>query len=199
MPSNQLNEWQSDFGDAYTERNIVDWKVRLPAWREMIGSLELDHVVEVGCNRAHNLRAIAEIGNVNGNIIGIEPNPTAIAVGRTSSQLYSILRGDAFSLPFVDSYANLVFTAGVLIHISLKDLPRALDQIYRVSRRYILCAEYFAEVETAIEYRGKMDLLWKRDFRQHYLSRFPDLAVVSEGYWEHDSGFDRTHWWLFEK
>ncbi len=199
MSSDQLEKWESEFGDSYTQRNIIDWQVRLPAWREMIGGLQLHNVVEVGCNRGHNLRAIAELGIVQGNIIGIEPNTTAIELARSSSPHYSVLRGDAFQLPFIDRYADLVFTAGVLIHIKLEDLPRVLAEIERICSRYILCAEYFAEEETVIEYRGHADLLWKRNFKQHYLTAFPNLKIVREGYWEMDKGFDRTHWWLLEK
>lgn len=199
MATEQLKQWQSEFGDAYTARNAVDWQVRLPAWQTMIGDLQLQHVVEVGPNRGHNLRAIAELGCASGNIVGVEPNPTAIQIARASSPLFSVLQGSAFELPFVDGYADLIFTAGVLIHISPDDLPRALAQIQRVSRRYILCAEYFAETLTEIVYRGQHDLLWKRNFKQDYLDQFPDLAVVREGYWDADAGFDRTHWWLFEK
>jgi hypothetical protein len=87
----------------------------------------------------------------------------------------------------------------VLIHIAPDDLPRALAQIHRVSRRYILCAEYFAETLTEIVYRGQNDLLWKRNFKEDYLNQFADLAVIREGYWDVDAGFDRAHWWLFEK
>lgn len=199
MGNAQLDKWQSDFGDAYTERNNIDWGVRLPAWKEMLGGLELQNVIEVGCNRGHNLRAIAEIGSVSGNIVGIEPNATAIDIARRSSSLYSVLRGDAFQLPFIDQYADLVFTAGVLIHIKLENLASVLAEIYRTSARYILCAEYYADQETVIEYRGHSDLLWKRDFKQHYLATFSGLKVIREGYWEIDKGFDRTHWWLFEK
>ena len=94
---------------------------------------------------------------------------------------------------------DLVFTAGVLIHVALPDLPRALDEIHRAARRWVLAIEYFADTETSIPYRGRDDLLWKRDFRDHYRRRFADLALVGEGYLDAASGFDRCHWWLFEK
>jgi hypothetical protein len=68
-----------------------------------------------------------------------------------------------------------------------------------VSKRYILAIEYFAQEETAIHYRGHDNLLWKRDFPQHYRSQFPDLALIRSGCWGPEDGFDRTHWWLLEK
>ena len=199
LATEQLEHWQGEFGDAYTQRNTIDWQARLPAWQHMLDGLALEHVVEIGCNRAHNLRALAETGKIGGNIIGIEPNQRAIEMARRSSPTYSVLHGNAFQLPFVDGYADLVFTVGVLIHIAPVDLARALSEMYRVSRRYLLCAEYFAEDETVVEYRGHTNLLWKRDFRQSYLDQFPTLNVVKEGYWGEEYGFDRVTWWLFEK
>ncbi len=90
-------------------------------------------------------------------------------------------------------------TACVLIHVSLSDLPRALNEIYRVSSHYLLAIEYFAEEETVIHYRDHDDLLWKRDFLGHYQTQFPDLDLVRQGYWGPEDGFDRAHWWLLEK
>jgi ubiquinone/menaquinone biosynthesis C-methylase UbiE len=111
----------------------------------------------------------------------------------------AVLRGHAFDLPFEDGYFDLAFTAGVLIQIALADLPRALSEIHRVSGRFILAIEYFAERETAISYRGHEDLLWKRDFLKHYQMQFPALSLLRTGYWDREHGFDRTHWWLLEK
>ena len=111
----------------------------------------------------------------------------------------SLLSGNALALPFRDGLFDLVFTAGVLIHVGPTELPQAMAEVYRVSKRYVLAAEYYAETETPIEYRGSSELLWKRDFLGAYRSQFPDLQVVREGYWDMSVGFDRTHWWLLEK
>jgi len=197
--TDQLQQWQSEFGNDYTDRNQVDWSIRLNAWKTMLAGLSLNHVVEVGPNRGHNLRCLHEIGAVSGNLVGVEPNQTAIQYARAHYPQAAFLEGNAFSLPFVDGYADLVFTAGVLIHISRDDLPRALAEMHRVSSKYVLSIEYFAEEETTIPYRGHDNLLWKRDFKAHYLNQFPDLTVINEGYWESDNGFDRATWWLFAK
>jgi ubiquinone/menaquinone biosynthesis C-methylase UbiE len=71
----------------------------------------------------------------------------------------SIVEGNAFELPFNDNCFDLIFTSGVLIHIALTDLPRALSEIHRVINRYILAIEYFAEEETSIYYRGHNNAL----------------------------------------
>lgn len=194
----QLGEWQGKFGKAYTERNAVDWQERVDGWRTMLGGLELPRVLEVGCNRGHNLVALSHVLGGDVELVGIEPNPFALGIARSASPRVGALSGDIFDLPFKDGCFDLVFTAGVLIHIALPDLPKALAELHRVSRRYLLAAEYFAEQETVIDYRGHNDLLWKRDFLRHYQQQFPGLKLVRTGYLDHPC-WDRTTFWLLEK
>lgn len=193
----QLGEWQGEFGKAYTERNLVDWQERVDGWRTMVGSLEVRRILEVGCNRGHNLVALSHVFGEAVELVGVEPNPYALAIARSASPRVGALRGDIFDLPFKDGSFDLAFTAGVLIHIALADLPKAIAELHRVSRRYLLAAEYFAEQETVIEYRGHVDLLWKRDFLRHYQEQFPGLQLVRTGYLE--GSWDRTTFWLLEK
>lgn len=195
----QLQEWQGDFGKAYTDRNAVDYKVRMPAWRKMVEGISLARVLEVGSNRAHNLAALREILGPETELFGIEPNAYAVGVARKNYPDVTVMGGNAFDLPFKDGFFDLTFTAGVLIHIAPADLPKAMSEIVRVSRRYVLAAEYFSEREECIEYRGHSNLLWKRNFEQLYRSHAPSLKVVKNGYWSADDGFDRTHWWLLDK
>lgn len=192
----QLENWTEAFGDDYTERNVVDWHDRVAGFGEILNELPVGSVLEVGCNRGHNLRALAHL-LPDAKITGVEPNAQARNLAAIAG--CAILRGDAFDLPVADGAYELVFTAGVLIHVAPDDLSRALDEIHRAASRYVLAIEYFAETETVIPYRGRDDLLWKRNFAEHYRSRFADLQIVREGYLGADSGFDRCHWWLFEK
>jgi len=195
----QLLAWEGDFGVAYTERNLVDWHVRLPAFQQMLDGLDLQRVLEVGCNRGHNLKVLAELLGQGCDVVGVEPNRYALELARQATAKAGALHGDIFDLPFKDSFFDMVLTAGVLIHVAPADLPAALDELHRVSRRYLLAIEYFAQQEEAIRYRGQDGLLWKRDFLRAYLDQFPHLSLVQQGYWGVDSGFDRTHWWLLEK
>lgn len=195
----QLRTWEGEFGRAYTDRNVIDWRTRLPAFQQMLGRLPIKRVLEVGCNRGHNLVALAEIIGEGCDVVGVEPSRYALELARASSVKVGVLHGHAYDLPFKNGCFDLVLTAGVLIHIPLAGLPIALAEIYRVSKRYILAIEYFAEEETVIHYRDHDDLLWKRDFFKHYQTQFPHLTLIRSGYWGPADGFDRTHWWLLEK
>ena len=108
---------------------------------------------------------------------------------------------DAFQLPLADLSIDLVFTAGVLIHIAPDDLGRATGEIVRVARKYVLCIEYFSHTAVEVSYRGQMGLLFKRDFGAFYLDRFFNLKCVDYGFlWQREFRiFDNPNWWLFSK
>jgi len=190
----QLEIWSGEFGEQYTDRNQVDWHRRVPFFRSMIEGLTLSRVLEVGCNRGHNLVSLREILGQGAELIGVEPCSHAREIARASG--VDARAADAFGLPFPDGYFDLVFTVGVLIHVALEDLPRAMREVYRCSRRYVLAVEYFSEEETNIPYRGHQNLLWKRNFLRHYQTLFPDLTLVRQGYFEE---WDRSTWWHLEK
>ena len=49
---------------------------------------------------------------------------------------------------------DLVFTAGVLIHINPDELPRVYDKMYECAGKYIVIAEYYNPVPVEVNYRG---------------------------------------------
>ncbi len=193
----QLNLWRSSFGVEYTDRNKIDPSLRLNAFKDILSDLKIKNILEVGCNVGHNLISISKLGRFN--LVGVEPLSYAIEKGREMSNKIAILEGDAFNLPFKDGYFDLVFTAGVLIHIHSKDLGKAIDEMYRVSKKYILIIEYFADEETVISYHGSMNALWKRNFEKIFLNKYPKLKKMKSGFLDKDQGFDKCNFILFEK
>lgn len=191
-----LEQWRGTLGDTYTERNDPDWHSRERAWRAMTHNLCLRSILEVGCNRGVNLVVLRHI-NPNWKLVGIEPNSGARDLALASGVL--AVNGSAETIPFTDGNFDLVFTAGVLIHVPPAELDAALAELYRVTARYLVAIEYHADVETEIPYRNQTGLLWKRNYTQEYLRRFPDLHLEHSGYWSQRDGFDRCHWALMEK
>ncbi len=192
----QLEIWRGKFGKAYTDRNLVSPGEKKPLFKKMLKGLTLSQVLEVGCNRGHNLVALADLLKIEP--VGIEPNDYARKKARQADPRISVLKSTAFDLPFKDGVFDLAFTSGVLIHICLQDLPLAIDELCRVSRRYVLASEYYGEKETAIHYRGHNHLLWKRDFKSHFLKRHPELKLIHSGFYGEEINH-RMDWWLFEK
>lgn len=197
--SDQLDKWKGDFGEEYTERNDLDWKCRVHPFDEMLSGLDAKKILEVGCNRGHNLRAIKEVLGGEEKLVGIEPNTHALRLAQNFDTEIEFLEGNACNIPFEAGHFDLCFTSGVLIHIPPSKIDTAVSEIYRVSERYILSIEYYSEEEEEIEYRGEEEMLWKRDFYSCFKSQFPSLSLIRKGYWGPEDGFDRCHWWLLKK
>ncbi len=187
--------WAGAFGEAYTARNPSscgeqDWLYRN---RYGISRYELNKaalaglprdlsVLEVGCNCGVQMQQLARLGFAN--LTGVDVCGAALAKARSALPSARFEEASALALPFKDKAFDLVFTSGVLIHMPPGNLNQAMDELHRVSRRYIWGFEYYAENHTAIHYRGQDGLLWKGDFSRMLARRFTDLRM--------------THWLLLK-
>lgn len=188
MKTSQLKSWKGKFGKSYTDRNpqtVEDInryyknEFGLSAtelFRLALSGLKIGSVLEVGCNTGNKLAVLERIGLTN--LVGLEPLEYAIKKGRKLYPKIEFRRGNAFDIPFDDGEFDLVYTAGVLIHINPNDLEKAMREAIRVSNRYILGFEYYADSLEDVIYRGNKDLLWKQDFRKKYLQLNQTLTEV---------------------
>jgi pseudaminic acid biosynthesis-associated methylase len=202
----QLNTWKGGFGDRYIERNeFEDWKMApgTEAFRRMLASAKAESILEVGCNIGLNLIFIQNLFNGKIKLNAVEPNKTAYnkLISQPGLNLERSWNCDGFHIPLPDASMDLVFTNGVLIHIHPDNLGRITDEITRVSKRYVLCSEYFSHEPVELPYHGKKGLLFKRDFGSFYLDRFSGLQCIDYGFiWMKEFQiFDNLNWWLFEK
>ncbi|OGN00916.1 MAG: methyltransferase type 11 [Candidatus Yanofskybacteria bacterium RIFCSPHIGHO2_02_FULL_41_29] len=182
--------WSSEFGKEYMERNTLSLQElnklyttnfgvsRSRINKDFLGKLKIGNILEIGCNVGNQLALLQEEGFKN--LYGIEIFPKAVELAKTHTKSINIVQGSGFDLPFKDNSFDLVFTAGVLIHISPKDIKKIMKEIHRVSKKYIWGFEYFSPDHIAIPYRGNKDRLWKGDFAKMYTSQFPDLKLVKE-------------------
>lgn len=187
--------WSGTFGDAYTERNVRPGDGRHPFWSKILQEFPVAHVLEVGCNVGANLRWIAD----ERQAVGIDVNHGALVELRALAPRAFPVQSVALQLPFPDATFDLTFTAGVLIHQPPESLPDVMREIVRCSRRYVLCAEYFAEEPTEVPYRGETGALFKRDFGGLYHELFPKMTVRASGFLPRVEGWDDVTYWMFEK
>jgi pseudaminic acid biosynthesis-associated methylase len=193
----QIVLWKSAFGDDYIQRNQVDPIARIPGFKAAVGGLKIQSALEVGCNRGHNLDVLKTLGI--GQLAGLEPNDMARAEASKRRPDATFKDGVAMDMPFDDESYELVFTCGVLIHVAPVDLPATLAEMYRISSRYLLSLEYFAEQPTEVTYCGHTQTLWKCDFGRLWQSQHPDLQLVRSGHLNKAQVWDDVTWWLFEK
>ncbi|MBX7195962.1 MAG: methyltransferase domain-containing protein [Sandaracinaceae bacterium] len=205
-PKRQIDHWTGEFGNAYVARNppsAHNVRLRTRALAPILARMDGEpprSILECGCNVGLNLRALAQL--TEAEIFGLEPNRSAREMVRRDGVLdpTHLVEGTLGAIPFPDASIDLVFTSGVLIHVPPAELTRAIEEVHRVSRRYVLAIEYFSPKPEAVPYRGHSELLWKRDFGGAYLDRFPSLVPIDTGFlWSRTSGCDDATWWLFRK
>jgi pseudaminic acid biosynthesis-associated methylase len=197
MQTSQLDLWRSEFGRAYTDRNDHEKPERVVSWQRLLDGIVPARALEVGCNVAWNLEYLRRLGV--GEVYGIEPQLHAVERARWRGPQFNVMQGTAFDLPFRDGWFDLSFTSGVLIHISPENIGQALDELYRVSKKWIVAIEYDHPVETEIKYRGHTAALWKRDHGALWQARFPQLREVRRIALSPAEGYDDCTAHLFEK
>lgn len=185
----QLEKWTGSFGKEYTDRNMSTFISMERLYKRHFGMTRTEvnqkflkglkrsmRILEVGCNIGNQLLCLQRMGF--DNLYGIEPQDYAVEVAKKRTKRIHIIKGDIFDIPFKDHYFDLVFTSGVLIHISPRNIKKALKEIYRCSGKYIWGYEYYSEKYQEIPYRGEKHLLWKTDFARLFKETFPKLKVV---------------------
>lgn len=187
-----IDLWAGGFGDDYTDRNQVDWRERVEFWGDILENTGARSVFEMGCNAGWNLSAIRSLCpdvTVAGNDINTRACQQAWAAG-----LDKVWNTLDFK-PLFPVKAELVFTAGVLIHIEDEHLTEVMRALVDKSYRWVLAIEYEDEATRQIEYRGHKDKCWARPYGRIYESM--GLKLLESG--DPGAGFDRCTFWLLEK
>ncbi|KKL78344.1 hypothetical protein LCGC14_2025770 [marine sediment metagenome] len=211
--SKQTKAWASEFGQEYTDRNMMDinamdiiYKHRHGMSRSDMNKLFLDEldrdirVLEVGSNIGLQLIFLQSAGFRN--LYGIELSPYAVQLAKTQSEGINIIQGSALDIPFRDKYFDLVFTSGVLIHINPEDLNKVMSEIYRCTSKYIWGLEYYADKMTEINYRPSKEntnLLWKADYPTMFCDRFEDLKIVKKAFYKYLADENKDVMYLLRK
>ncbi len=190
--------FQGDFGVAYTDRNR-DVDPRKPAFfHELFRLHGVRRVLECGCNLGLNLGPAVDDAELD--VWGIDIQATAITRARVAMPAGTFVTGSLLEMPFRDGWFDLAFTCGVLIHVPPAGIQQVLAEIHRISRRFILCAEYHDDQsEVAVPWRGQKSALWRRNYGALWQETFPHLELVDHGYRGPGEGFDRITWHLFGK
>ena len=190
--------WSSNFGNEYTARNAapVDYitrygKTRAEMFSDIIGDLPRDSsILEVGCNVGNQLAVLKEMGFTN--LHGIDINTKAVEVAMSKG--FDCWLGDAAKIDAHDNEFDLVFTAGLLIHIPPADLPKVMKEIARVACAHVAGFEYFSPENKQISYREGVGL-WKGNYASEYV-KHAKMTFVREQFYPYmdnpgnvDTGF----------
>lgn len=198
----QLAAWTGEFGNNYTQRNQINpelIKKRAKTLEIIIKPLTPVSILEVGCNIGINLIACLPFMRPPAVVAGVEPNLKARRIAEiTGMQAFRVFPDIGQNLEFFDSFFDLVFTCGVLIHCELSDAEKAAKEMLRVAKKQVLFMEYFNKTDMEMEYQGIKGLLWKRNWPEYFKS-WGFGKQISCGFAGKDQGFDDVHWWIYKK
>ena len=189
LNEHQRNTWKGEFGDLYVERNKTVEQVNT-AFDELMGiTLETllstffndlsrhFHILEIGCNIGLNLSILKNMGFEN--LYGVEINEKAINIAKQQNPDITFFHSSIEKFE-TDQKFDLVFTAGVLIHVNPESLPSINQKIYALTDKFIFGYENFSENLTRLDYRNHSNILWKQNFSELYRKTFPNLITIKE-------------------
>lgn len=207
MTTHQLELWRGPFGDDYQLRNLLnddEVNARVPFWT---GVLQLCYmncngvmpssIFEVGAGQGPNMVALEKVSlqiQKPIKLFATEANDKAKDALQQNVKSIEILN-DIPTTPSID----LSFTYGVLIHTHPAHIRGLTDKIYKSSKRWIMCAEYFAPDTRPITYRGEKEALWLDDYGAKWMDNYP-LRLLGYGFcWKRTTKLDNITFWVFEK
>ncbi len=208
--THQMGIWSGTFGREYTDRNAMSvaeldvlYEREFGIGRKAMNQVFLDplprdlRVFEVGSNIGNQLLLLQAMGFTR--LYGMELQHYAVQRSKQRTTDVSFIQGSAFDIPCRDGAFDLVFTSGVLIHLSPQDIVTALGEIHRSTTRYIWGMEYFSDTLEEVSYRGEQGLLWKSDFCKLYLEQFRDLRLVQQRRYPRQDGRNEDAMFLLER
>jgi SAM-dependent methyltransferase len=159
--------------------NVYD-SIGWDSWRGIIKQdllycfkhLGVSNILDVGCFRGDYLQVLID-QNISFTYEGVDVAPRYVAFAQkrfsafmpTETQSLRFIEGNIFELPYGDGIWDLVLCTGVLIH--LPELARPLDELFRVSSRYLLLGVDVhpeAQDEITTVRNGFLYKTWSRPF-----------------------------------
>lgn len=176
--SHQREFWSGTFGDSYIDRNdSIDTNNKTyknetgvtveEIFNEFFEKIDRkSRILELGCNIGVNLEILKKMGF--SDLHGLEINKKGVEIARSKNPDITFIHSS------IEEYHNnkefdLVFTAGVLIHINPKSLNQIIQKIISLTSKYVFGLEYYADKLVTINYRDNTNTCWKQNFSNLYL------------------------------
>ena len=124
----QEGVWGNLIQDPNTERRIEMFQQMIPG--------DVDRIVDVGCGDGAITNSLAETWDVT----GVDLSAAALAHLRTNA-----IQASATELPLPDKSFDLVLSSEMLEHMPVLAYRRAIAEMQRVTRRYVLISVPYRE------------------------------------------------------
>jgi pseudaminic acid biosynthesis-associated methylase len=186
----QTEFWKGEFGDYYVDRNDSIEKLNESyvkstgisveqIFRNFFDSMDRENtILELGCNIGLKLSILKKMGFKN--LFGLEINKKAYEIAKRNNPEITFINSSIEYCDFHGKKFDVVFTAGVLIHIDPKILESAVKKMIDLTNQYIFGFEYYSDDLVQVEYREHSDVLWKQNFPNLFRKLYPKIQTVKE-------------------
>jgi pseudaminic acid biosynthesis-associated methylase len=199
--SDQEEFWKGQFGLAYTDRNsTADYFAdNAQALSIEIKSMKrpITRALELGANRGLNIEAL--------KFLLPKTEFTAVEINAYAAEILEKTGARVFNQSMIDFVPkekyDLVLIRGVLIHLNPELLSKAYEVIAEAGSKYVLISEYYNPVPVAVEYRGEVNRLFKRDFAGEFMKAHNEFKLLDYGFHYHGGSYqgDDQTWFLLQR
>ncbi len=188
--ASQRKFWSEDFGENYITRNMTMEEVN-DLYKKQTGVTvekifqdffsDIDKkssILELGCNIGLNLSTLHKMGF--SNLYGLEINKKAIGIAKKNNPEVEFINSSIEEFDPKGKKYDLVYTAGVLIHINPTALKAVVDKMLSLTKEYIFGFEYYSDELIEIKYRGHANVCWKQNFPLLFKKAMPTLQTMKE-------------------
>lgn len=127
-------------------------------------SLGANSVLEAGCNVGNSLRHFPTTMNIQ----GFDLNDYALKECQSRYPKFKFKKGSLLEFPYNDNSFDLIFTRTVLIHIPNEDMEKVMNEMLRVSKKWIMNLEFYGKTEEMVKWKRGDDLLWHRNMEKRW-------------------------------
>ena len=168
-------DYNVNLWNKYTDENKQDLQSsRFDLIYSATMILNAKKVCEAGCNIGNNLTAFP----TDYDITGFDMNEYAIQQAKSKFPKFNFSIQNITGTSFSDNEFDLVFTRGVLIHIHSNAINNSMNELLRISNKWVLNLEYFGEDGKMIDWKRGKDLLWYRNMKELW-KKF-NVEIVSD-------------------
>ena len=155
---------------------------------QTIKTLKPNSILEAGCGFGRNLRWLVNQGINPAKLTGIDISPRLLSLaGKQLPKTVRLRLTNVLKLPFRDKQFDLVFTHGLLMHLSPRQLPKALSELIRVSQKHLILIEEICFRPRQLNY-----FTWAHDYDK-MIKALPLQVVIKK------PGKHSLVWYLLKK
>ena len=158
-------EYDTDLWNKYTDENKENISGDISNFLYYLSiALGTKKICEAGCNIGNNLTAFPS----DYSVYGFDLNDSALEKAKKRHPNFTFEHGSLNKIPFPDSFFDLIFTRGVLIHIKADLLDEILTELLRTTKKWIINLEYHGEDGKMIKWKRGNELLWYRNMKERW-------------------------------